>query len=385
MIALVGGEKLQQARPRRHRCSRSSSRRSSRRRAAGRADQQVPRPVQPADLARRHEGRLRVLQRQLRHQSPAATTTVPPCFAYKQSQQGALISDTAGYTGFEKYGTADRLDLPRRGLNNSTLVRSEPGREAQRRRRLHDDRRRARATVGSTTATSGPRRGRDRPYEGPGAPSSASPLQRRAPARLSHQPGNPFTVPPFTNTTHRPSPPTSASNSKGTSKYLATSLAPSGKALAYSTNDGIYSHADRRATAHPPCSGARRLWSPDWGPAGVRTQERSRPATSTTTPGPAKSSRATLKLAKRKHGLTATLTEPARPARRPSRRRSRAARRPSRSRGRQEFRQGAFNPAQERHRHRQVADRVSASLTLTISAPVTDPQRLRKRSPSVSR
>src|SRR5690242_1197124 len=52
-------------------------------------------------------------------------TTVPPCFAYKQSQ-GTLISDTTGYTGFEKYGLLTGWIYPS-WLNNSTLVRSDPG------------------------------------------------------------------------------------------------------------------------------------------------------------------------------------------------------------------------------------------------------------------
>src|SRR4051812_41717172 len=51
--------------------------------------------------------------------------SVPPCFAYRQSQ-GTLISDTSGYTGFEKYGPLTGWIYPV-WMDNATLVRSDPG------------------------------------------------------------------------------------------------------------------------------------------------------------------------------------------------------------------------------------------------------------------
>ena len=57
--------------------------------------------------------------------APGCTdTTVPPCFAYKQSQ-GVLVSDTTGYTGFEKYGLMTGWIWPQ-WIDNTTLLRSDP-------------------------------------------------------------------------------------------------------------------------------------------------------------------------------------------------------------------------------------------------------------------
>src|SRR3954447_21829638 len=54
-----------------------------------------------------------------------SATSVPPCFAYRQSQ-GVLVSSTSGYTGFETYGLMTGWIYPQ-WVGNDLLLRSDPG------------------------------------------------------------------------------------------------------------------------------------------------------------------------------------------------------------------------------------------------------------------
>ena len=88
-------------------------------------------------------------------------------------------------------------------------------------------------------------------------------------------------------------------------KYLSTSMAPSGKAFAYGTADGVYTTAipDNCAPGGPGTLVLPGAKSPDWGPADVPTATPTQPTqpTQPTRPG---ASKPKLKLAKRKGGFT---------------------------------------------------------------------------------
>ena len=92
-------------------------------------------------------------------------------------------------------------------------------------------------------------------------------------------------------------------------KYLSTSMAPSGKAFAYGTADGVYTTAipDNCAPGGPGTLVLPGAKSPDWGPADVPTATPVQP-TQPTQPARPGASKPKLKLAKRKGGFTATLT-----------------------------------------------------------------------------
>lgn len=230
-------------------------------------------------------------------------TTVPPCFAYKQSQ-GTLISDTTGYTGFEKYGLLTGWIYPS-WLNNATLVRSDPG-------TLNDD--------AVFTTIGGPPADRwfyDR-HAGLGVvgidlTKDLSTIVGIAGfndelLRVYRMNRDPFTVPdwdhtPFTNTVQSQSADQCFELKGG--KFVATSLAPSGKALAYSTPEGIYVTPIADNCALTPTLLAPGASSPDWGPADVPTPATAADNLHTPNNGPVKP---TLKLVSKRTGLTATLT-----------------------------------------------------------------------------
>jgi hypothetical protein len=236
-------------------------------------------------------------------------TTVPPCFAYKQSQ-GTLISDTSGYTGFEKYGLLTGWIYPS-WLNNSTLVRSDPG-------VLNDDA--VFTTIGGEPA--------DRWFYdshmglgvvGIDLSQDLSTVVGIAgfndeQLRVYRTNRDPFTVPdwdhtPFTNTVQSQSA-DQCFELKGT-KFLATSLAPTGKSLAYSTPEGTFVSAIGADCSLAPALLAAGASSPDWGPADVpaiTAQQQTNPNPNTHNDAPAKSNKPTLKLAKKRNGVTAKLT-----------------------------------------------------------------------------
>ncbi len=240
--------------------------------------------------------------------APGCTdTTVPPCYAYKQSQ-GVLVSDTSGFTGFEKYGLMTGWIWPQ-WIDNTTLLRSDPSLSP------NDD-----AVI---TPLGG---ANDNWFYDPnqGLGVSNVELSRDLTTvvgvagfsdeklRVYRTTMSPFGAPdwdhtPFTNTVNVP---TAQQCWELTgAKYLSTSMAPTGKAFAYGTADGVYTTAipDNCAPGGPGTLVLPGAKSPDWGPADVPTATPTQPTqpTQPTRPG---ASKPKLKLAKRKGGLRATLT-----------------------------------------------------------------------------
>jgi hypothetical protein len=239
-------------------------------------------------------------------------TTVPPCFAYRQSQ-GVLVSDTAGYTGFEAYGLMTGWIYPQ-WMDNATLLRSDPG-----------------AILADDAAF--------KPLGGPvdpwfwdseqGLGVVAMELSRDLSTaigiagysdeklRVYRTTMHPFGAPnwdhaPFTNTVNVPTAEQCWELSGG--KFESTSMAPSGKAFAYGTADGIFVTAipDGCAPGGPGALVAPGAKSPDWGPADVPVASAAQPKPGSGGSG-AQNDRPTagklkLKLARRKGGLRATLT-----------------------------------------------------------------------------
>src|SRR3954452_2790635 len=237
-----------------------------------------------------------------------SATSVPPCFAYRQSQ-GVLVSDTSGYTGFAKYGLMTGWIWPQ-WIDNRTLLRSGVNVSP------NDD------------AVFTPLGGVNEnwfydPNQGLGVDSIELSRDLRTVVgiagfsdeklRVYRTTMNPFGAPdwdhtPFTN--HENVPVAQQCFELPGSRYTQVSLAPSGSGLVYSTRDGLYVSAIGADCALAPTLLAPGATSPDWGPADV-------PA-ATTLPGtqpqpqpgggrPAVTKKPVLKLSKR-HGLTATLS-----------------------------------------------------------------------------
>jgi hypothetical protein len=236
-------------------------------------------------------------------------TTVPPCFAYRQSQ-GVLVSDTAGYTGFEKYGLMTGWIYPQ-WMDDETLLRSDPGAI------MTDD-----ATF--TKIGGGP----VDPWfwdakQGLGV--VAMELSRDLTTavgiagfsdeklRVYRTTMHPYGAPnwdhvPFTNTVNVPT--AEACWELTGAKYESTTLAPSGRALAYGTAAGVHVTAipDGCAPGGPGTLLAPGAKSPDWGPADVPAAAAPQPGAAHPQPGRPAAKAPRLKLAKRKGGFTATLT-----------------------------------------------------------------------------
>ena len=114
-------------------------------------DQQVPRAVQPADLAGRDEGRLRVLQRHLRHR-PGLQRHDGPAVLCLQAVAGDADQRHHRLHGLREVRPADRLDLPELAeqLHARALRTRAPSTTTRSSRRSAAPR----PTAGSTTATS---------------------------------------------------------------------------------------------------------------------------------------------------------------------------------------------------------------------------------------
>ena len=115
---------------------------------------------------------------------------------------------------------------------------------------------------------------------------------------------------PFTNTVQSQSA-DQCFELKG-NKFVATSLAPTGKALAYSTPEGIYVTPIADNCALTPTLLAPGASSPDWGPADVPAPTTAaddfQQQNNSQNNGPVSPHKPTLKLAKKRTGVTATLT-----------------------------------------------------------------------------
>lgn len=230
-----------------------------------------------------------------------SATSVPPCFAYRQSQ-GTLISSSDGYTGFQTYGLLTGWIYPV-WLDNTTLIRSDPG-------TLNDD-----AVFTNLGGHPADRWFYDS-HMGLGVVAIDLSHDRSTVVgiagfndeklRVYRTVLDPFTVPdwdhtPFTNTVQRQS---ADQCFELTGKFKSTSLAPSGSALAYGTPDGVYVTPIAGDCTLTPKLLALDASSPDWGPADVpsamgQQQPQSNPVKPTTRPP-------RLKLAGR-NGVTATL------------------------------------------------------------------------------
>src|SRR6478735_2545919 len=202
--------------------------------------------------------------------APGCTdTTVPPCYAYKQSQ-GVLVSDTSGFTGFEKYGLMTGWIWPQ-WIDNTTLLRSDPNLSP------NDD-----AVI---TPLGG---ANDNWFYDPnqGLGVSNVELSRDLTTvvgiagfydeklRVYRTTMNPFGAPdwdhtPFTN--HENVRVAEQCFELPGAKFTSTSLSPAGNALVYGTKDGLYVSALGADCSLSPTLLAAGATSPDWGPADVPT------------------------------------------------------------------------------------------------------------------
>ncbi|MDA0180639.1 hypothetical protein OJ997_10080 [Solirubrobacter phytolaccae] len=242
-------------------------------------------------------------------------TTVPPCVAYKLSH-GTLVSSSDGFTPFETYGLLSGWMWPS-WLDDDTLLRSDPSGI------LNDD--------AVLTELGGPNPpvdpwfyddqqglgviamdlGRDLQYAIGIAGFSDEKL------RVYRTTMSPFGAPNWDHTpfTNHPNVRTAEQCWELTgSKFRSTTMAPSGRAFAYGTDDGVYvtSIPNSCAPGAPGVLLAAGAKHPDWGPADVPVPTAApQPPTHTqpTSAGGSKTaSTLKLKLAKRKGGLRATLT-----------------------------------------------------------------------------
>ena len=202
---------------------------------------------------------------------------MPPCFAYKQSK-GMLVSNTDGFTPFETYGLLSGWIWPT-WLDNQTLLRSDPAGI------LNDD-----AVINQLGGPVDPwfydhnqglgvismELSRDLTNVIGIAGFSDEKL------RVYRTTMSPFGAPDWDHTpfTNKVNVPTAQQCWELTgAKYLSTSMAPTGKAFAYGTADGVYTTAipdncapggpgtwSCRARSHPtgvpPTSRPRRPRSP---------------------------------------------------------------------------------------------------------------------------
>ena len=188
-----------------------------------------------------------------------------------------------GYTGPEAYGLLTGWIYPH-WMSNDTLLRSYPG------AMLNDD---AVFTARSAPTPArpvvlrrpaGPRRRRRRALARPEDRGRHRRLQRREAARLPHDDAPVRRAGLGPHAVHAGNQPVAQQCYELTGKFESTTLAPSGKALAYGTAEGIYVAAipdgcapgDRGALVLP---GAR---FPDWGPADVPRRDRVRGSTPAT-------------------------------------------------------------------------------------------------------
>ncbi len=216
-------------------------------------------------------------------------TTVPPCYVYSQ-RQGVGISHSDRYTGPEEFGLMTGWIYPS-WMSNETLLRSFSGAV------MNDD------AVFTHVADSqvDPWFFDDNQGFGVDAVELSSDLttvvgiagQSDEKLRVYRTTMSPFGAPDWD---HKPfaqgNQPVAQQCYELPGKFVSTSLAPSGRAMAYGTAEGVWVAAIPEGCA-PGDAGALVLpgaTSPDWGPADV-------PAATA----------ATLRLSRR-GGLTATLT-----------------------------------------------------------------------------
>ncbi|MBE2317524.1 hypothetical protein DVA67_016190 [Solirubrobacter sp. CPCC 204708] len=240
-----------------------------------------------------------------------SATSVPSCHVYTQ-RQGVAISNADGYTGVEAYPLLTGWIYPS-WLTNDTLVRSFSGQI------FNDD-----AVLTTLSGTVDPWFFDDQQGFGVDAVELSRDLStvigiaggEDEKLRVYRTTMSPFGAPdwdhtPFTNKVNQRV--AERCYELGGGKFESTSLAPSGKAFAYGTAQGVFvtSIPDNCASGGPGTLLAPGAKSPDWGPADVPATSpiTATPPTQTSGGGaPTKSERKpTLKLARRKGGLRATL------------------------------------------------------------------------------
>src|SRR4051812_32370376 len=234
--------------------------------------------------------------------------TVPPCYAYTQSQ-GVGITSATGFTGVDAYGLLTGWIAPH-WVSNDLLLRSSPGAN------LNDD------AVFTPVGSQANDHWFYDPNQGLGVEDVELSRDLQIVVgiagfydeklRVYRTTMSPFGAPdwdhtPFTN--HQNVPVAQQCSELPGTKFNQVSLAPSGSGLVYSTKDGLYVSAIGADCALAPRLLAAGATSPDWGPADVPSATGGpAPGTAPAPAGPGTSTKQpTLKLSKR-NGVTATLT-----------------------------------------------------------------------------
>src|SRR4051794_33515821 len=237
--------------------------------------------------------------------------TVPPCYAYTQSQ-GVGITNATGFTGVDAYGLLTGWVAPH-WMSNDLLLRSSPGAN------LNDD----------AVFTRLGERTNDPWFYDPDQGLGVEDVElsrdlqtvvgiagfSSEKLRVYRTTMSPFGAPDWDHTpfTNHENVPVAQQCYELPGKFDTTTLAPSGKAMAYSTAAGVFVAAIPESCA-PGDAGALVLPGakhPDWGPADIPPPSAFEPAATPAgpaTPGPAVA-RKTLKLAVTRSGKV-TVTVP---------------------------------------------------------------------------
>ena len=204
--------------------------------------------------------------------------TVPPCFVYTQSQ-GVGITNSTGFTGVDAYGILTGWIAPH-WMSNDLLLRSSPGAN------LNDDA--VFTRVGETT--------NDHWFYDPNQGLGVEDVELSRDLqtvvgiagfyseklRVYRTTMSPFGAPDWDHTpfTNKENVPVAQQCYELPGKFESTTLAPSGKAMAYGTAEGVFVAAipDNCAPGGPGDAAAARRQAPGLGPgrrpAGERVRRR---------------------------------------------------------------------------------------------------------------
>ena len=237
--------------------------------------------------------------------------TVPPCFVYTQSQ-GVGITNSTGFTGVDAYGILTGWVAPH-WMSNDLLLRSSPGAN------LNDDA--VFTRLGETT--------NDHWFYDPNQGLGVEDVELSRDLqtvvgiagfyseklRVYRTTMSPFGAPDWDHTpfTNKENVPVAQRCYELPGKFESTSLAPSGKAMAYGTAEGVFVAAipDNCVPGGPGALLLPGAKHPDWGPADVPPASAFGAAPATTPQGAAKPAPAgKLKLAVTRAGKV-TVTVPA--------------------------------------------------------------------------
>jgi hypothetical protein len=217
--------------------------------------------------------------------------TVPPCFVYTQSQ-GVGITSSTGFTGVDAYGLLTGWIAPH-WVSNDLLLRSSPGAN------LNDDA--VFTPVGSQT--------NDHWFYDPNQGLGVEDVELSRDLqtvvgiagfydeklRVYRTTMSPFGAPDWDHTpfTNHQNVPVAQQCYELAGKFESTTLAPSGKAMAYGTADGVFVAAipDNCQPGSPGALLFPGAKHPDWGPADAPPASAFQPGPGTlptpTTPGSA--------------------------------------------------------------------------------------------------